>query len=459
VLYAGAPAKAASTDTEEQDSWEKQLEKAQTPVARQAVLKALLKHVNHPANQPSMPVKKSKPLAQPSQSAQPLDKDVQPSPTKEPSSPSKLPPASSTPAPLKDSPKKPAEPLKSGDPGRGGALQQPTGKSGGREVQQQQQQQQLRQKRRQVSGGQLMSEEAAGLGSLLQPQQQATALQAQHAALPSFSAKLMAKAHGRQRAATTAHGVHGRPASAVEHEGPGGFSLHAHQQQLRQQQQQLKHEAQGWWDASRYSSNNDAVPGALVAGTSSASLGGASGGTAAAGAAAGGSDEEGGQQPHLGRQHTQPGSVQVAAQGAGARRLEVDAQVLTEEDLAYVTVQVPPRTRITPEIDLSSHRPQQQAQKTQPVKYKRREPHVHMRAMMDKVSGPARSASGAIAKGEDNRSPAYVPTFLRSKRMSLAPETTRMQIEQEAWVVPQFSSNAGFEYGLYDVNNGITYFD
>eukprot|EP00983_Pelagomonas_calceolata_P110652 1159697-Pelagomonas_calceolata.AAC.8 len=31
------------------------------------------------------------------------------------------------------------------------------------------------------------------------------------------------------------------------------------------------------------------------------------------------------------------------------------------------------------------------------------------------VSGPARSASGAIAKGEDNRSPAYVPTFLRSK--------------------------------------------
>eukprot|EP00983_Pelagomonas_calceolata_P110651 1159697-Pelagomonas_calceolata.AAC.7 len=62
-------------------------------------------------------------------------------------------------------------------------------------------------------------------------------------------------------------------------------------------------------------------------------------------------------------------------------------------------LQVPPRTRITPEIDLSSHRPQQQAQKTQPVKYKRREPHVHMRAMMDKVSMPeceyVRGAQGA----------------------------------------------------------------
>jgi len=45
------------------------------------------------------------------------------------------------------------------------------------------------------------------------------------------------------------------------------------------------------------------------------------------------------------------------------------------------------------------------------------------------------------------------------RRTSLAPEMARVQIDHEAWVVPQFSSTGGFEYGLFDVNNEITYFD
>lgn len=55
----------------------------------------------------------------------------------------------------------------------------------------------------------------------------------------------------------------------------------------------------------------------------------------------------------------------------------------------YTYLQVPPRTRITPDIDLSSHkRPhvqQQEQPPTQPFAHTRREPHMHMRAMMKKV--------------------------------------------------------------------------
>lgn len=46
------------------------------------------------------------------------------------------------------------------------------------------------------------------------------------------------------------------------------------------------------------------------------------------------------------------------------------------------------------------------------------------------------------------------------RRQSLAPENlSHVSIDHEQWVVPQFSSTAGFEYGLFDVNNEITYFD
>jgi hypothetical protein len=34
-----------------------------------------------------------------------------------------------------------------------------------------------------------------------------------------------------------------------------------------------------------------------------------------------------------------------------------------------------------------------------------------------------------------------------------------VKIEHEAWEVPRFSSTAGFEYGMFDANTGITYFD
>ncbi|KAF5837320.1 hypothetical protein DUNSADRAFT_4528 [Dunaliella salina] len=331
----GAPAAATGAAAEEQDSWEKQLGKVQTPGARQAVLRTLLKNNNHPMNQPSMPVKKSKPLSPaPPHTQNPSNGGTRPSLTNEPP---KLPPASPAPAPLKDT-KSATDVSKAQALWRRAALQQPLGKGGDREVQQQQQQQQ-QQRRGQGGGGQqLTSEKASGLKPTHPHQQQATASQAQHAALPSFSAKLMSKAHGRQRAAAFPHGVHGRPATAVGHEDTGASSLHSHQQQLRQQQQQLRHEAQGWWDPSFHDDTNDTAHGAVVAGVDGATYGSAGGEMAAAGA--GGPDDAEGQHSYTSRQHTLPGSAEGAVQGAGAKRLEVDANVLTEEDLAYVTVQV-----------------------------------------------------------------------------------------------------------------------
>lgn len=52
-----------------------------------------------------------------------------------------------------------------------------------------------------------------------------------------------------------------------------------------------------------------------------------------------------------------------------------------------------------------------------------------------------------------------MPKCLRRQRESLAQVVPDIELQHEQWVVPQFSSTAGFEYGLFDEANEISYFD
>jgi len=63
------------------------------------------------------------------------------------------------------------------------------------------------------------------------------------------------------------------------------------------------------------------------------------------------------------------------------------------------------------------------------------------------------------ARGSIKPAAGYVPKCLRRQRTSLAPQQFIVELQHEQWVVPQFSSTAGFENGLFDEANEISYFD
>lgn len=223
--------------------------------------------------------------------------------------------------------------------------------------------------------------------------------------------------------------------------------------------------------------------GRVAGGSGTASMGGTVGGGGASGEegpAGGYGLWEEGSSATLSQMQAGGSPAQRAAAAVALGGVEVDGQTLLAKDLAYVTLEMPPPIKTTPDVEFTSKEGARggaslgSGTSTGPALMTGLGSHPlppppvlqnpHMQAMMAAVSGPegqaAVGAGGAQQQGQQGQG-RYVPTFLRSKRAPLMPKQERGTKAEagEQWVVPHYNSQQGFEYGLYDEDAELTYFD
>ncbi len=145
------------------------------------------------------------------------------------------------------------------------------------------------------------------------------------------------------------------------------------------------------------------------------------------------------------------GALQEGQLGRVPLVVEVEGASLLQRDLAYVTLEMPPPIKTTPDVEL--HGTLRAPPPAPPPTLPPPPPQgAHMKAAMANVI-----LSEGGPRGEQK--PRYVPTFMRSKREPVQPANQKMAVVQQQWVVPAFSSTTGFQAGLYDEDAEVMIFD